>query len=279
VVLRARENLDPKASVTAGYGVRSNADYLLYHGFTMPREWSDLTLCTQYAMIELPLPPDMPSWKSRFLVHPYRFAVPACPNRKYTPHVVVGAARFLTATEQDVVDFEERVMQDPSLMEGAAIPKDDKFLHHSAKEALTAVCDTKVQPPLCRAPLSVESERRAWDLIKKQTLARVALHFTPIEEDSRILEEDDTKNTLSVNQRHAVIVRREEKLALRNWCTVSVRLASFLSTAEGAEEVNVTRLPDSEVLENEEPRVRPRYWTQLLHKITEADYPAECRPR
>lgn len=277
VVLKTRESLPAKAAVTVGYGVRSNADYLLYHGFTMPREWSDLTLCTQYAMIELPLPADLPSWKSRFLVHPYRFAVPACPNRRSTPHVVVGAARFLVATEEDVISFEERVAKDPSLLENASVTREEKFLHHGAREALAVVCDTKAQPPLCRSPLSVPSERAAWELIKRQTLARSKQHLTTIEEDDKKLDEDDQRNTLTVNQRHAVIVRREEKLTMRRWCSIAVRMSSFLATPEGAEECGVTRVPDEEKLENDEPRTRPRYWARLLEQPGADVVAPECQ--
>jgi len=275
VVLKTREVLPAKSAVTVGYGVRSNADYLLYHGFTMPREWSDLTLCTQYAMIELPLPLDLPSWKSRFLAHPYRFAVPACPNRRSTPHVVVGAARFLVATEDDVIGFEEQLSKDPSLLEGAATSREEKFLHHGAREALAVVCDTKAQPPVCRSPLSVSSERAAWDLIKRQTLVRAKQHVATIEEDEQTLAEDDKSNHLTVNQRHAVIVRREEKLTMRRWCGIAVRMSSFLATPEGAAECALTRIPDEEKLENEEPRTRPRYWARLLE--TAQFLPPECQ--
>lgn len=277
VVLRAREPLSPLAAVTAGYGVRSNADYLLYHGFTMPREWSDLTLCTQYAMVELPLPADLPAWKSRFLLHPYRFAVPACPNRKSTPHVIMGAARFLVATEQDIIEFEEKAAKDPTLVEGDVIPKDNKFLHHSALEALGVVCDTKAQPPLCRSPLNEASEKAAWELIKKQTMARIAQHVGTIEEDARLLDEDDEKSTLTVNNRHAVIVRREEKTTLRQWCAVSSAMLDHLQKS-GPEEFGVMRIPEEEKLENEEPRTRPKYWAKLLERIPEASIPAACRP-
>jgi len=289
VVLRAREGMTAKAGVTSGYGVRSNADYLLYHGFTMPREWSDLTLCTQYAMIELPLPADLPGWKSRFLPHPYRFAVPACPNKKSTPHVFVGAARFLTATEKDVLDFEERLLQDPSLLEkdSGLKGKTKDFLHHSAKEAISTVCDIKSAPPLCRSVMSVDNELAAWDYIKEQTVKRVALHVTKIAEDDRILQEDDAKGHLSINQRHAVIVRREEKMSLRRWCAIAVRTTAFLRTPQGKEELSMIRLPESEFppldaargLESEEPRLRPRYWSRLLDPVNEAEIPAECSAR
>jgi len=282
VVLKAKQKLDPKSAVTVGYGVRSNADYLLYHGFTMPREWSDLTMCTQYGMIELPLPEDMPTWKSQFLAHPYRFAVPACPNRKSTPHVIIGAARFLVATDQDVLDFEEKLIKDPNLLDATPAFRGDKFLHHSVREALVNVCDTKAQPPLCRSPLSLASERAAWALVKKQTLARVALHVTSTDEDDRILREDDSTNSLTVNQRHAVIVRREEKMTLQRWCAIAVKMANFLDTPAGETECSVMRIPDSEKLENDEPRVRPRYWQQLLDlgKPGEAtELPTMCRAR
>ncbi|CAJ1452067.1 unnamed protein product [Effrenium voratum] len=173
VTLKAKRTLSANSAVTVGYGVRSNADYLLYHGFTMPKGWSEMTLCTQYTMVELPLPPDFPAWKSRHLAHSYRFALPACPSRKSTPHVAVGAARFLVATEDDVTNFEDKLAQDFSLLEGAQVARGEKFLQHAAQEAVSVVCDVKVQPPLCRVPLSVESERAAWDYILKQTLARV----------------------------------------------------------------------------------------------------------
>lgn len=279
VVLKAREVLISKTPVTVGYGVRSNSDYLLYHGFTMPREWSDLTLCTQYAMIELPLPANVPSWKSRFLVHPYRFAVPACPNRKSTPHVIVGAARFLASTEADVLDFEARLVKEPGLLETPVPARDEKFLHHGAREALAVVCDTNAQPPLCKSPLSLENERAAWELIKTQTLARVAQHVNTVAEDDRLLAEDDRASSLTVNQRHAVIVRREEKLTLQRWCAVSVRTVQFLSTPEAAAECSVTRVPDEEQLVNDEPRARPRYWSRLLEDLGAADIPEQCRGR
>eukprot|EP00449_Zooxanthella_nutricula_P005486 CAMPEP_0198509644 /NCGR_PEP_ID=MMETSP1462-20131121/13689_1 /TAXON_ID=1333877 /ORGANISM="Brandtodinium nutriculum, Strain RCC3387" /LENGTH=639 /DNA_ID=CAMNT_0044238951 /DNA_START=39 /DNA_END=1955 /DNA_ORIENTATION=+ len=260
VVLKAKKTMDSNSAVTVGYGVRSNADYLLYHGFTMPREWSDLTLCTQYSMIELPLPEDMPSWKSRFLAHPYRFAVPACPNQKATPHVIAGAARFLVATEEDVISFEERAQKDPDLTGGVAVSRDEKFLSHGAREALANVCDIATQPPLCRAPLSLESERQAWALIKSRTIARVAAHLNSVEEDERVLKEDDAKNNLSVNQRHAVIARREEKMALQRWCSIAVFISGLLEGPGAEQELTMERLPESEKLENDEPRARPRYW-------------------
>merc|ERR1719336_1386531 len=122
-----------RSAVTVGYGVRSNSDYLLYHGFTMPHAWSDLTLCTLHGLIELPLPDESPPWKSRFLVHAYRFVVPACPSWKSTPHVIVGAARFLVATEDDVLGFHQRLLEDPSLLVGGAPSRDDKFLHHELR--------------------------------------------------------------------------------------------------------------------------------------------------
>mmetsp|Transcript_36639 Transcript_36639/g.85876 ORF Transcript_36639/g.85876 Transcript_36639/m.85876 type:complete len:668 (-) Transcript_36639:155-2158(-) len=276
VVLVARESLDAKAAVTSAYGVRSSADYLLYHGFTMPHSWSDLTLCTQYTLIELPLPADTPGWKWRFLEHPYRFAVPACPNHKSTPHIVVGAARFLSASEQDVLDFESRLNSDPSLLEGYVPSKDSKFLQHGATEAISIACDTKVQPPVCRAPMSIENERAAWSMIKKQTLARVQQHVSRLDEDERLLAEDDELTKLTLNQRHAVIVRREEKLTLRQWCALSVKISSYLESA-GPEAVRLERIPDTETMHNEEPRARPQYWKTLLEKIPEADIPSECR--
>jgi len=281
VVLKARENLEDKSAVTVGYGVRSNADYLLYHGFTMPRQWSDLTLCTQYATIELPLPSDLPTWKSRFLAHPYRFAVPACPNRKSTPHVIVGAARFLEATEDDVVDFEKILAKDPSLVDGPVVPRNDKFLGHGAREAVAAVCDVTAQPPLCRAPLSLSSELAAWEFIRKQTVARVVKHIGSVKEDERLLEDDDTRKVdLTVNQRHAVIARREEKVTLQKWCAIAVHVAKLLSSPAGAREVETTRVPDDEALENEEPRVRPRYWARLVDgEIRDGAVPAECLAR
>jgi len=277
VVLKAKESLVSRTAVTVGYGVRSNADYLLYHGFTMPREWSDLTVCTQYTMIELPLPPNLPSWKSRFLLHPYRFAVPACPNRKSTPHVLVGAARFIVATEEDVLQFEAQVMENPGLlMEGKKPEKDEKFLHHGAREALSGVCTTEAQPPTCKTPLSLESERAAWDLIKSQTLARVAQHVNSVEEDDRILVEDDAMGSLAVNHRHAVIVRREEKKTLQRWCAISVRMATLLRSSEADDLIKVVRLPDVEKLGNEEPHVRPKYWSSLMEYTGNVAIPEEC---
>lgn len=289
VVLTAKKALASKAAVTSGYGVRSNADYLLYHGFTMPRKWSDLTLCTQYSMVELPLPEDMEGWKSRFLTQPFRFAVPACPNQKSTPHVIVAGARFMLVSEDDVLAFEDKVSKNPKLLEVAAQMKEEKFLHHAANEAVQVVCDTKVQPPLCRSPMSVASERAAWALIVKQTIARVVHHTTTIEEDERILDKDDAEfaagsngsahtatGGLSVNERHAVIARREEKLALRRWCAVAVRTATFLDSPEGEAEMETFWVPESEVLEHEEPRVRPRYWARLLDPVEEGSVPKEC---
>mmetsp|Transcript_30868 Transcript_30868/g.88771 ORF Transcript_30868/g.88771 Transcript_30868/m.88771 type:complete len:671 (-) Transcript_30868:275-2287(-) len=264
VVLKAKDMMPQNTAVTVGYGVRSNADYLLYHGFTMPRDWSDLTLCTQYGMIELPLPPDMPAWKSRFMLHGYRYAVPACPSRKSTPHVIIGAARFLVATEADVMSFEDRVLKDPSLLEAKVTAKKEKFLNHGVLEALTTVCDTVAQPPLCRSPLSLSSERAAWALVKKHTLMRVALHPVSMAEDERILASDDKEGTLTVNQRHAVIVRREEKQTLQRWCSIAATIADFLQTPEAEPEIANTRLPEEEKLENEEPRTRPIYWQRLM---------------
>lgn len=285
VTLKTKEPLSAKSAVTVGYGVRPNADYLLYHGFTMPREWSDRTLCTQYAVIELPLGSDFPGWKSRYLSQSYRFALPACPSRRSTPHVAVAAARFLVATEDDVVSFEARVAKDPSLLENSsAIQKEEKFLHHVAQEAVAAVCDVKAAPPACKSPLSVTSERAAWELIKRETLKRVSLHKNTIDEDERILVEDDRDNKLTVNQRHAVIVRREEKLVLRQWCGVAVRIVAFLATPEGEQaSTSLTRLPEDEKLENDEPRLRPNYWARLIEsreaqkRYAEGqDVPAEC---
>lgn len=274
VTLKAKQDLAAESAITVGYGVRSNADYLLYHGFTMPQKWSEITLCTQYTMIELPLPTDFPTWKSRYLAHSYRFALPACPSRKSTPHVAVGAARFLVASEEDVVDFEGKLQQDASLLEGAQVNRGDKFLHHAAQEAVSVVCDVKVQPPLCRVPLSLENERAAWEYMKKQTLERVAGHASTIAEDDRLLAQDDRENSFNINQRHAVIVRREEKMVLRSWCSIVVRIVDFLKTPQGAESIATIKLPEEEVLENEEPRQRPRYWEKLLEQPDTVE--AEC---
>jgi len=278
VVLRAREMLTPKAAVTSGYGVHSNADYLLYHGFTMPHEWSDLTLCIQHTVIELPLPADMPSWKSRFLPHPYRFTVPACPHKKSTPHVLIGAARFLLATEKDVLDYAEQLAKDPSLAADSGAARETKFLHHNAREALAFVCDTKAEPPVCRSMLTVANELAAWELIRKQTVMRASQHATSIEEDDRLLKEDDAKSILSINQRHAVIVRREEKITLRRWCAIVVQTLAFLSTPAGVQEMVMIRLPD-ETLENEEPHLRPAYWSRLWEPVDQANIAAECHMR
>jgi len=278
VVLKAREQIPAMTAVTVGYGVRSNADYLLYHGFVMPPKWSDLTLCTQYTMVEMPLPEDFPAWKSRFLAHAYRFALPACPSRRSTPHVAVGAARFLVATEADVVDFEVKLQKDPSLLglEPGSVEKEEKFLHHAAQEAVSVVCDTKAQPPVCRVPLSVESERAAWAIIKQHTLARAAQHKSAIAEDDELLRHDDAKNGFTINKRHAIIVRREEKQVLRSWCNIAVRMDTFLNTPAGADSIATLRLPDEEVLENEEPRIRPRYWAKLLEEQLREGVEAEC---
>lgn len=276
VTLKAKEPLPAKTVVTVGYGVRSNADYLLYHGFAMPKEWSDLALCVLYAMVELPLPSDFPPWKSRHLAHPYRFALPACPSRKSTPHVAVGAARFLVASEDDVVGFHAKLQKDPSLLDNATAQSTEKFLQNAAQEAVSIVCDTKIQPPICRVPLSVESERAAWAMIKNQTLARVAKHVTTIDQDDFLLDEDAKKNHLTINQRHALIVRREEKLILRSWCTIVVRIVAFLSTPEGAESITTYRVPDEQVLGHEEPRIRPRYLDRLIDSKLREGVEAEC---
>jgi len=275
VVLKVKEALAPKSAVTVGYGVRSNSDYLLYHGFTMPQRWSELTLCTQYSMVELPLPDDFPSWKSRFLAHSYRFALPACPGRKATPHVAVGAARFLVATEDDVVGFEAKLRQDPSLLDSFNGPASDKFLSHAAQEAVSVVCDTKAAPPVCKVPLSVENERAAWALIKKYTLQRAHQHTVTISDDETLLAEDESKGTFTINQRHAVIVRREEKMVMQSWCNVLVRTVDFLATPAGAEAVATMRMPEDEKLENDEPRHRPIYWAKLLEKTDRIE--DECK--
>lgn len=274
VTLKAKQDLDAQSAITVGYGVRSNADYLLYHGFTMPQQWSEITLCTQYTMVELPLPIDFPTWKSRYLAHSYRFALPACPSSKSTPHIAVGAARFLLASEEDVVGFEERLQQDPSLLDGAQVNRGDKFLHNAAQEAVSAACDVKVQPPLCRVPLSAKNEREAWKYIKKQTLDRVAQHTSSITEDDRLLSEDDSKSSLTINQRHALIVRREEKMVLRSWCSVVVRMVSFLDARPDADILATIKIPADQVLENEEPRQRPNYWEKLLQQPETVE--AEC---
>lgn len=274
VTLKARQDLAPEAAITVGYGVRSNADYLLYHGFTMPQKWSEITLCTQYTMVELPLPADFPTWKSRHLAHSYRFALPACPSSKATPHIAVGAARFLLASEEDVVGFEERLQQDPSLLDGAHVNRGDKFLHNAAQEAVSTACDVKVQPPLCRVPLSAKNEKDAWQYIKKQTLDRVAGHGSSISQDDRLLKDDDRKSSLTINQRHALIVRREEKMVLRSWCSVVLRMVAFLDQLPDAEIIATIKLPAEEVVENDEPRQRPRYWEKLLQQPDTVE--AEC---
>jgi len=278
VVLKAKSALKTNSAVTAGYGVRSNADYLLYHGFTMPREWTDMTLCTQYAMIELPLPVDLPTWKSRFLTQSYRFIVPACPSRRWTPHVIVAAARFLVASEDDLMEFARQAMKDPSLLDGRTLPKDEKFLHHGPREAVEAICDVKAQPPQCGVPLSVASERAAWDLVLNETAKRVRGHLDSVAVDDSILREDDQTSQLTVNQRHAVIVRREEKLALQRWCTVAASLARSLRGIRCQEDIVLTRVPESDKLENDEPRTRPTYWSRLLESpAAPDDHPsAEC---
>eukprot|EP00435_Cladocopium_sp_Y103_P069395 s839_g33.t1 len=92
-------------------------------------------------MVELPLPADFPTWKSRHLAHSYRFALPACPSSKATPHIAVGAARFLLASEEDVVGFEERLQQDPSLLDGAHVNRGDKFLCRSSGEPADATAE------------------------------------------------------------------------------------------------------------------------------------------
>eukprot|EP00928_Gymnodinium_smaydae_P013952 TRINITY_DN15056_c0_g1_i2.p1 TRINITY_DN15056_c0_g1~~TRINITY_DN15056_c0_g1_i2.p1 ORF type:complete len:670 (-),score=82.96 TRINITY_DN15056_c0_g1_i2:14-2023(-) len=280
VVLRARTRLEPSDAVTSAYGVRSNSDYLTYHGFTMPREWSDLTVCVQYVLLELPLPSDLPVWKSKFLEHSYRFAVQACPNHRSTPHVLVGAARFLVASEEDIVGFKARAANDPNLLPNTSVPKDEKFLHHGAREALTLVCDTVAQPPVCSLPLSPESERRAWDLIRNQTIARVAQHVKTIEDDNNLLSDDDAHQTLTVNQRHAVIVRREEKIVLRRWCAVAVRTSDFLAHSAQAKDFDAIRvLAEQLPLANGEPEMRPGYWSKLLSGVDDREVPDMCQPR
>lgn len=277
VVLKVREAIPAASGVTAGYGVRPNADYLIYHGFTMPREWSDLTLCTQHTMIDLPIP-ELPAWKSRFLVQPYRFSVPVCPG-KVTPHVAVGAARFMVVSEDDVLAFDEKLAKDSTLLENYKPPKADEFLHHGVRQSLSAVCDVVAQPPLCRAPLSVASELAAWQFIKQQTLVRVGKHTTSTAEDDKILSADDVDSTLTVNQRHAVIVRREEKLAVRRWCGIVMRVETLLLGENAEAECEVVRIPDEENLENDEPRIRPKYWASLAGALRDADIPVECNPR
>jgi len=80
-----------------------------------------------------------------------------------------------------------------------------------------------------------------------------------------------------VNQRHAVIVRREEKLTVRRWCSIAVRTTAFLKTPEAAAEVAVSRLPAEEKLENDEPRTRPLYWARLLEPpLGGAEVAPEC---
>jgi len=65
---------------------------------------------------------------------------------------------------------------------------------------------------------------------------RVAQHVSTIEEDERILGEDDVSSRLTVNQRHAVIVRREEKVTLQRWCSVVMRTSDFLASPQAEEE-------------------------------------------
>eukprot|EP00439_Symbiodinium_sp_Y106_P050841 s4991_g6.t1 len=162
----------------------------------------------------------------RYLPHSYRFALPACPSRKSTPHVAIGAARFLVATE------ENRILS-------------------------TNVCDVKVQPPLCRVPLSVSSERAAWEFVKKQTLARVAQHVGTISEDPQVHQQEQLQHQPAPDA-------WEERMVLRSWCNVVVRIAAFLNTLQAEESMATIKLPDDQVLENDEPRQRPRYWERLL---------------
>eukprot|EP00435_Cladocopium_sp_Y103_P070177 s839_g34.t1 len=137
-------------------------------------------------------------------------------------------------------------------------------------------CDVKVQPPLCRVPLSAKNERDAWRYIKKQTLDRVdrAGHGSSISQDDRLLEDDDRKSSLTINQRHALIVRREEKMVLRSWCSVVVRMVAFLDALPDSEIIATLKLPAEEVVENDEPRQRPRYWEKLLQQPDTVE--AEC---
>lgn len=147
------------------------------------------------------------------------------------------------------------------------------------RQSLSAVCDVVAQPPLCRAPLSVASELAAWQFIKQQTLVRVGKHTTSTAEDDKILSADDVDSTLTVNQRHAVIVRREEKLAVRRWCGIVVRVETLLLGENAEAECEVVRIPDDENLENDEPRIRPKYWASLAGALRDADIPVECNPR
>eukprot|EP00434_Breviolum_minutum_P002901 symbB.v1.2.002550.t1/scaffold136.1/size304296/3 len=146
--------------------------------------------------------------------------------------------------------------------------------HNAAQEAVSAACDVKVQPPLCRVPLSAKNEREAWKYIKKQTLERVAQHTSSITEDDRLLSEDDSKSSLTINQRHALIVRREEKMVLRSWCSVVVRMVSFLDARPDADILATIKISADQVLENEEPRQRPNYWEKLLQQPETVE--AEC---
>jgi len=232
-------------------------------------------LCTFYIAIQLPLPKNFPSWKSDFLSETYSFYVPSCPTKKASPHVIVEAARFLLATKEDVISFANQ----KDFPEGNVRAKDRKFLHHAAKEAVMIACDVVATPPVCKVPLSVENEIAVWDFIKKITLARVASHITTVEEDDVILNKDEKQNDLTINQRHAVIARREEKLSLRRWCAVVVRTLDFLLTPEGVEECVTIQIPDNEFVEGGAPLVQPMYWSRVLKRSEAADVPSECRLR
>jgi len=280
VVLKATAAFGPatSAEVTVGYGVRSNADYLLYHGFAMSQAWSDALVCILHSSVELPLPEGLPPWKSQFLEHPFRFLVPACPSRKSKPDLVLGAARFLVATEADLASFQERGASDPSLSAEAAPAREDKFLQQGARKALSTLCDVTAAPPVCRLPLSLDSERRAWALIRNRTVARVAAHVNSVDDDDRLLRQDDASGDLTVNQRHAVIVRREEKLGLQRWCSLVVMVSDFLDQPEGERALELVRVSDGEALETDEPRARPAYWARLSEPPPlGASLPADCR--
>eukprot|EP00913_Durusdinium_trenchii_P028717 g26932.t1 len=63
-------------------------------------------------------------------------------------------------------------------------------------------------------------------------------------------------------------------MVLRSWCSIVVRIVDFLKTPQGAESIATIKLPEEEVLENEEPRQRPRYWEKLLEQPDTVE--AEC---
>ncbi|CAE7723429.1 unnamed protein product, partial [Symbiodinium pilosum] len=67
-----------------------------------------------------------------------------------------------------------------------------------------------------------------------------------------------------------------EKMVLRSWCNVVVRMVAFLQTPQAEEAMATIKLPEDQVLENDEPRQRPRYWERLLAAHDPKHVEAEC---